>query len=310
MSKLITIAGTGRSGTNVLKTIFGSHPDVASLHFETRFLIDPRGLISFYRFYTACWSPYMADYLIKDLEDYLLSLAKISNENSDSIPYADWELDRWIPNYSELVTELIQNLTQFNYEAKWPGAKVGSEPYTMSFGKMMEKDELAAFLSTFMIRITGSICASQGKSLFVDDNTHAILFASDINELLPSSKLIHIVRDPRDVISSLLSQKWTPNTVEYCTFWYKNVVKKWMEQQKLLSPDFFTPIKLEDLVAEPEKHIKELCTFCSITFNPKMLTVSLSESNSGRYLIDLTQDEIEFIEKETAAEAAHLGYTY
>jgi len=53
---VVFCGGTGRCGTNVLKRVFARHPEVYTLPFEIRFLLDPGGIIDFYTSHSAQFS--------------------------------------------------------------------------------------------------------------------------------------------------------------------------------------------------------------------------------------------------------------
>ena len=42
---IVHVSGSGRCGTNLLKDLLGRHPDVHTLPFETRFTVDPDGIL-------------------------------------------------------------------------------------------------------------------------------------------------------------------------------------------------------------------------------------------------------------------------
>ncbi|MEP5072315.1 MAG: sulfotransferase, partial [Crocinitomicaceae bacterium] len=58
--RIVFIGGTGRSGTTVLAKILSSHPNMMAFDFETRFLVDPDGLLSLFHTWNNNWSPYTA----------------------------------------------------------------------------------------------------------------------------------------------------------------------------------------------------------------------------------------------------------
>lgn len=72
----VLIGGTGRSGTNVSRSLIARHSQVASIPFEYRFIIDPEGIIDFYNSFSLNWTPYYADYKIKQLNNFLIRLSK------------------------------------------------------------------------------------------------------------------------------------------------------------------------------------------------------------------------------------------
>jgi hypothetical protein len=55
------VGGTGRCGTSQLCRVLGEHPEVHSLEWESRFLVDPGGFEDLARALTTAYTPYHAD---------------------------------------------------------------------------------------------------------------------------------------------------------------------------------------------------------------------------------------------------------
>lgn len=322
--KVILIGGTGRSGTNILKEIFSKHSACASLPFEYRFTIDPEGIVDFYNTYPALWSPYWADARIKRLENFLLSLAKVSAEKAERTtkakafdpsglklsppPYSGWELEKWIPGYESFVNELITNIVDFEYPAIWPGNAEGVENNHMYFCEPKSKMLLHPLISKFLSQCYSSICASQTKSMLVEDNTHNILFAADLLDLIPNAKLIHVVRDPRDVIASLIKQRWAPQELDLCISWYMNVMATWYMQKEKLDQHKFTEIKFESLVENKRQVIQQLCDFSGMEVDDAMTATQLEKHNIGRHKKELNAKQIAQIETRTTSVLSRYHY--
>lgn len=313
-TEVIFITGSGRSGTNILKKIFSQLPDVASLPFESRFMVDPKGIIDFYNSFPSIWSPYWVDSKIKELEYFLTSLAANTAEKAERTriakatdpiglgitppPYAGWELDTWIPGYSRYVEELINALIDYTYPAIWPGTAEGKVNNHMYFSGRKDKAALAPMLSKFLNQCVQSIIKHQNKRILVDDNTHSLLFASDVLSLTSNAKMLHIVRDPRDVISSLKTQRWAPNEVSKLVVWYRELMDCWTAQKTALARDQFLEVRFEDFIGQPQKSSSEICAFLGVTFHEAMLDTDLSKHNIGRYKSELTSEEVARIENE------------
>lgn len=287
------MTGTGRSGTNIVKEIFTQHSLVASLPFEHRYTIDPRGLVSFYESVDT-WSPYQADYQLKDLEQFLLGLGsktaaqkeehdRLKANGMTGLPYGGWELKDWIPNYTDHVNTLVNRLKSFSYSAAYPGSDSGMVDNSMYYykpEKMAVKDTIADFMES----CHRSICMSQQKQIFLEDNTWSILFADSLLDLTPTAKLLHIVRDPRDVVASMQKQKWTPSELNQLLVYYTDIMNQWSVRSHNLSDTQFMTVRLEDLVSDSEATLSSICSFAEIQLEEKMLTVDLSKSNSGRFV--------------------------
>ncbi|NQV53853.1 MAG: sulfotransferase [Flavobacteriales bacterium] len=302
------ITGTGRSGTNILKKIMSRHSAIASLPFEYRFIIDPDGVIDFYRSYPALWSPYRADKQIKRLENFLRSLSVVDASKAANTetaktkdptglaytppPYAGWELSKWIPGYANLIDAFINDIRLFSYSGVWPGSKENVEQNEMYFAPPMNASSLQPVVAQFIQACTDAIRKEQGKHIFQEDNTHNLLVAHDLLSLVPSGKMLHIVRDPRDVISSLQTQRWAPTHLDHLLPWYAGVMDTWREQRSSIDPDRYLEIRFEDLVQDPQGVLTKVCAFVGITLEADMLEIDLSAHHIGRYKDSFNGEEI------------------
>jgi len=285
--------------------------------------IDPGGIVDFINQYASTWSPFMADVRLRALEDFLSSLARRDDDafseskwlrKTDPLgqvarpkPYAGWELEQWMPGYKKLVKNLMNHLVDFDYEGIWPGAS--PVPNTkMKFGRPQSKDQLIEHCSTFLYGCINAFLAKSEAECFVEDNTWSILFAKDLLDLVPTGKILHIVRDPRDVIASLLKQRWTPSTLEQIIPWYQSVMQTWEHQKAQLYSDQYLEIRLEDIIDDPRKTIGTACTFCSLDFEEGMIDLDLSKSNQGRYKDAFDSNQITFIEDALSSVINRYGY--
>lgn len=97
------------------------------------------------------------------------------------------------------------------------------------------------------------------------------MFVSSIGEIYPDAKFIHIVRDPRDVISSTMKlpmcrSRWVP---AYTRSW--NEVQLNVENAMESMPEAIFTLRYEDLVSDPSDILQRICEFLSIEYEPEML---------------------------------------
>lgn len=307
------VSGSGRSGTNITKAILGANSKVGILPFEYRFSIDPNGVIDFYNSYPSSWSPFIASKKIKTFISFLRNLSvrdeniylksrEILDQHEKGLkltpyPYHGWELSKVFPGYDNFINSLEEELIDFKYAAVWPGANALVENHKMLFSTPKTKSDLTPCLNKFLNQCVNSFLTKENKDLFVEDNTWSILFADDILELFPNGKILHIVRNPRDVIASMVKQRWTPSDVKDITLYYKSIMDHWITKRNLINPNKVLEIKLEDLITNKEEVIQSICDFANINIEASMLQVDLSKSNSGRYKQQFSSEDIRYIEQ-------------
>lgn len=87
-------------------------------------------------------------------------------------------------------------------------------------------------------------------------------------------KIIHIVRDVRDVILSLKSVGWAPSDVEYYfpRIWASSNLnlRRFASQGK--TPYLF--VRYEDLIADPPAELKKICALLDVEFSEAMCNYS------------------------------------
>ncbi|MBL50673.1 MAG: hypothetical protein CMG57_01790 [Candidatus Marinimicrobia bacterium] len=301
------IGGTGRCGTSILRRIIASHSQVAALPTEYKLTIEPEGVIDYYNSFSSSWSPYLADQKLKRLESFLYSLSSKSIVDKSihyllrifsifGIPitpkvYLDLELSRSIPSYLHHVDTLINELTDFTYSAN----RLGMDSYTLHpkirYASFATKSELQPVFKKFISNIIRDFLQHQKKDFFIEDNTWNILFANDLLQILPDAKFISIIRDPRDVVTSLANQPWMPNDKTKVAIIYNDIMSHWLKIQTKLPVNRWIQIKLEDLTRTPEKELKNICSFLELPWEAQLLEIDLTKSNSGRWKKEIHNHE-------------------
>lgn len=289
MTKIVFIGGTGRCGTNIMKDVLSLHPKVASHPFEYRFILDPDGIMDFYSTALNCWSPYIIDQKLHRLESFLVILA---NRYEEKEIYVDWELNKHLPGYEEVVRDLMERLVDFKYNGVHYGLKGERDLYFMGY---KTKKELSGILGDFIRRLIVGYLDRESKEFYVEDNTFNLLFAKELLELLPDARFIHMVRDPKDVIASLSKQRWTPKNKIQAAQWYKDVINRINVIKKEIPRNSVITVDLYDLIDNTEKTIKSICAFMETSFSDKMLYIDLSRSHRNRWKKDFSEDELEKI---------------
>lgn len=106
--------------------------------------------------------------------------------------------------------------------------------------------------------------------LYGDKNPGYSIYTERLRKIYPNARFIYLNRDYRDnyvslrdvhfdlSIPSLTAQKWK--------YYYKTIIKS---ANKL--PEYYKIVRYEDLVANPEVVVKQLCEFVGITYFPEML---------------------------------------
>ena len=312
------IGGTGRSGTTALREALALHPDVLAFP-ELRFAVDPEGLVDVYRQSQAGWSPFHADVRIRRLDALLRSVATDGPSALASRAARKLGIDRRLgralpaylghraldvcPTFDDRCRQLVEALTEYSYEGTWAGTP-GGTPARVRVG-LRDADAVAEALGGFWRAIAADSLAHAGRSFFLDKQTWSILWVDAILDLLPSARVVHIVRDPRDVAASTATMRWGPTDPASAARWTANLLQRWTEVRELVPADRVLEIRLEDLAADPEPVLRRVCDFYGLRWDAAVLGFDWSHGQSGRWR---TAPGAAEIGRQLAGWAEALGY--
>jgi hypothetical protein len=97
--------------------------------------------------------------------------------------------------------------------------------------------------------------------------------------ITPDAKILHIVRDVRDVMSSLREQKWVADIDLYFPRVWSNA-NLYLHALYQDKPAHYLLVRYEDLVAQPEAGFAKVCEHLGVQLQPEMLK---PESRHARY---------------------------
>ena len=163
----------------------------------------------------------------------------------------------------------------------------------------------------------------------VDKDPRLIEYLSVFSDRYPEAHIVHIVRDPRDVLLSKKKAQWSRSghTWKHALA-YRAQFRLGVEYGKNVG-NLYHEVSYEELISDPVRVLTSLCQQIGIAFEDRMLDfataarsiVSDSElqwkqetlgrllvGNSGKWESELSVEEIVLIEKACAEGMTHGGY--
>ncbi len=110
----------------------------------------------------------------------------------------------------------------------------------------------------------------QGKARWGDKTPAYVEELNIILTLFPDAKIIHVVRDGRDVYLSHKKVPWGPKTAETAAVYWVNCLQKISNCEQLNSKNLLE-VRYEDLVTTPKKQLTCICNFIDEKFYPYLL---------------------------------------
>jgi len=148
-----------------------------------------------------------------------------------------------------------------------------------------------------------------GKRRYGEKTPRHALFTETLCEWYPGATIIHLVRDPRDVVASLLRLDWADqNALGNANLWLRSNLAAHRSRHR---PKYLL-VRYEQLVAQPEQELKRICAFVDEEYSPAMLMPnhdptadrpwlrraeeSVTTERLGKWRKQLTADQVALIE--------------
>ena len=283
----VFVGGTGRSGTTVMGDLLGSHKDIrTSVPIEIKFLANKSGLLHLVFGRDKSDQKENVSLLnvtgrIRKRRRAKQALVKIEAEFLDRIWNDWWDIDAPPPHgrglhsgiskqrLQELLDRLIKDL---RINRVWAGRR-------------------------FMRDFISSQEGHGNQKYWVETTPLNVAQARRIKKLIPNALFINMVRDPRDVIASLLTKNWGPTTpLEGLEWIEKRLIDGHNALRAIPSKQQIT-IALEDLaIHNREETYQSILTFLGLPDDPAMRHFFESEltpqaATSGRWKTEIATPE-------------------
>lgn len=170
----------------------------------------------------------------------------------------------------ELVTRLIEHrrFSRLQVEAQRVAELIRSD----------EPKHYARFV-TEVFDLHGQV---KGKPLVGEKSPGYVRHLPTLHALWPDAKVVHLIRDGRDVALSVLDWKkrdetagqfstWDEDPVATAALWWEWHVRLGRETAAALGPERYREVFYESLVAEPERECARLCAFLGVPYDEAML---------------------------------------
>jgi hypothetical protein len=178
--------------------------------------------------------------------------------------------------------------------------------------KINRKWAARRFMSSFISKQFGA-----GDEIYwVETTPMNIPEANKLQELFPSALFINMVRDPRDVIASLLTKKWGPTTPLEGLDWIENRLLAGHDALSKVKKSKKLTIALEDLaIKSREKTYKGILDFLKISDEPAMQkffveSMTPDAATSGRWKAEIDSPEFSAGYEAMTARLAKIGVIF
>jgi hypothetical protein len=292
----IFIGGTGRSGTTGLGDLLNEHSLVRTSNpTEIKFLANRGGFL---------------DVVFGSLNSQLEKREKISIFHYRTFRQrAQKDLLQKSQRFDEFSNKIWERWWEIDGPAPHgPGLHVGIEKEDLQnilsrYSHSIKKKPLK-HARKFMDSFISLQKNHKGEKYWAETTPMNISYSHRLTKLFPEAKFIVIRRDPRDVIASLLTKDWGPNTPLEGIEWIEARLRADNDALRSVDPDQVLVIHLEDLVTNsPEQTYSKLLDFLGLQDELAMQTFRTTKMTAENASLGRWKKEIDTPEFRGAIES-------
>lgn len=299
--KQIFIGGTGRSGTTILKKILASHSQVTALPGELRVITDPGGALELIGALSERWSPYNADMAIQRFRRMILDSNRGRSELALTAEKVEKRAFRYLGISSRrylglgfafyfdkqhtlhCLNELTDALSHSVVKGSWLGSSPLRLPAKMYEADVVDRVEVERLIADFFNRLYANMSVAAEHTYWLDDTPMNLIHADELYRLFPDMRLLHIYRDPRDVVASYKTFAWGGDDYGIVARRVANIYRRWREVRKHLPAHTYLEVGLETLSEQREEGLAQIMNFLELPRENLLIRHNLNRVNSGRW---------------------------
>jgi hypothetical protein len=170
---------------------------------------------------------------------------------------------------------------------------------------------------------------AQGKALVGNKTPAFVRRLHRIHSLWPEVRIVHLIRDGRDVYLSVRNRPlksparsafahWAEEPAVSGALWWESSVRRGREAGKSLGPQLYYEMRYESLIARPAEECQALCAFLGLPYDEAMLRFNEGQTKPKRarpitpgmrdWRTQMPAEEVERFEAAAGALLDELGY--
>jgi len=319
-NEIVFIAALGATGSSAVIDLLKEVKTYFVLESEFRLFVDPGGLINLRDALVENWSIFQTDIAFKNF----LRLIKKLNTKFIS-PYSVLGHSKYFGKEFMLQSKkFVNNLLDFDYRGLWYGVdtllKRQLNKYSLFYrkkfitkpiyvGKKITDEEFNKIADDYIKSLIIYCLIKYQKQHFCFNENFTSMNPFKILNMVSNSKMLVVLRDPRDVFCYVKQDKWcaAPREVHEFIRWELAIYNRWIEieeeiRKKDPNEQNIKIIRFEDLIVKYDKLIQELFKFLSVREEDHVLKKSflkpeVSIRNVGLWRRILSNDEISEMDK-------------
>lgn len=149
--------------------------------------------------------------------------------------------------------------------------------------------------SEFVRSLYDEFARMRGKPFAGDKTPSYVRQLRLLHGLFPSARIVHIIRDGRDVALSALEwatptkgpaklRLWRGEPVAVCALWWQRHVRTGRGDGSRVGAEQYLEVRYEQLVADPEGELRRIAAFLDLDYTPQMATYYLGKTRSDSSL--------------------------
>lgn len=251
----IFVGGTGRSGTHAMSRLLGRHSTIFYFSREMRFHTDSGG------FPDLLSGRITVDQFVQAMRGRFWR-----RTGNDGKPRGLWDKLSWA-----------------SYEAALEAFRARAE------------DDLPGACRLLMHALLDPLAREAGKRTWLEQTPPTVAAAETLYSIFPTMRMIHMVRDGRDVACSVVRKEWGPSSVTRAIPWWEERLRACHAATAAIPRDRFIIVHLEDLVeGKRARTYKRVLRFLGIEDEPAMRRyfkrqMTAEAANVGRWRSELPE---------------------
>jgi hypothetical protein len=152
----------------------------------------------------------------------------------------------------------------------------------VGLGCYFQDHEFKRLLKSYLMQLLEPMIGPlQPGELFLEKTPGHVLFIPEIHALLPAARFIHVLRDARDTVVSLLGasrgwgRAWAPRRANQAAGTWVNHVQAARQAQRILPPEQFVEVRYEALHTDGPRVLRGLVDWLDVPWSDADIRAAL-----------------------------------